>query len=825
MLDFIKLSGVGLAMLAGSASWAQTTIIGGTRGNGNFNGNGASAGSGITLTYAETPHWHHAAGDESWNFVFTSGMIGSDDSSSGGAYTFHNRLTVNDMGYTIAAAGETFSLSYQFGAGGGESNWESGNDFLRAYLFTTDAPVDASLTSGSMTQIGETDDYSINRALNGQWTYHTNSALYTSTAADIGKTVYLALVFVDDGSGTGNPRVENIMLTVEGGVANPPIEAGKTDWDVYVEQYGLSGYYLADADKDGVSDRMEFAHGGNPTNPADAGQLPELAVSHAAVDFFSLEVAGTNTGIHYTAEWTDNLITGKWQRIWAATNRESSDTPNYNQVVYQKNGGMEEGGFFRNRVFPPSSRPNILLILADDLGYADVGFNHPYSGPNQNNAYNGTAQVSTPELDRLADNGTIFTSAYVVHPFCGPSRMGLLSGRYPHDFGGPFNLPDDSSGNYTTQGISTNEVLLSSMLQDAGYYTGLMGKWHLGQEPEFHPNNRGFDAFYGFLGGGILYWGPYQASGWDYLRYPQYNGVADTSLGSEDHITDVLTDKGIDFIEQAVATADPFFLFMSYNAPHSIMVDGRNDRDQAKAEDLAVFADVPDRYRRNLLGLIRGMDRGVGQLVQALKDTGQYENTLIIFLSDNGGRSDEVGGWGDNGVLRGRKGDVTEGGFRVPMFMHWPNMIPSGVTYDYPVTALDFYPTFARLAGTEIPVGQEVAGKDLWDTLMAAEHSRPGEPIYTVTYSTTAASVGIRQDQWKALRIGNSSWALYDVASDISETVDVSGANSAVLSNLVSEGASWSSSHVQPLWWNNPSQETDWKNNSMPHYETVFVLP
>ncbi|QBG45938.1 sulfatase [Verrucomicrobia bacterium S94] len=599
----------------------------------------------------------------------------------------------------------------------------------------------------------------------------------------------------------------------------------QTDWAVYVERYGLNGYYLTDTDGDGVSDRMEFAHGGNPTNPVDAGQFPAFSVSNAAADFISMEVAGTNSGICYTAEWTDNLITGEWRQAWAMTNSTPSAVSNYNEVVYRKDEGPEDQVFFRNRIFPPVSRPNILLILADDLGYADVGFNHPYSGPNKNNAYNGTAQVSTPELDRLAGAGAVFTSAYVVHPFCGPSRMGLFSGRYPHDFGGPFNLPDDNSGYYSDQGISTNEVLLSSMLQEAGYYTGLMGKWHLGQDSEYHPNNRGFDEFYGFLGGGIVYWGPYQAGGWDYLRYPQYNGVADTSLGSDDHITDVLTGKGIDFIEQAAATEDPFFLVMSYNAPHSIMVDGRNDRDQAKAEDLAVFADVPDRYRRNLLGLIRGMDRCVGQLVQTLKNTGQYDNTLIVFLSDNGGRFDQVGGWGDNGVLRGRKGDVTEGGFRVPMFMHWPNMIPAGVTYDFPVTALDFYPTFARLAETEVPAGQEVAGKDLWNALMVAEDARPGEPIYTVTYSTTAASVGIRQDQWKALKLGNNNWVLYDVVNDISETIDISEANTVILSNLVSEGESWSSSHVQPLWWNNPSQETDWKNNGMPHYETVFTLP
>ncbi|QBG45937.1 hypothetical protein EGM51_00365 [Verrucomicrobia bacterium S94] len=227
MIHLIKLSGVGMAVFAVSAALARTTIIGGSIGNGNFNGNGAEAGSGVTLTYAETPNWFHAAGDESWNFIFTSGMIGSDDSTSGGAYIFNNRLTVNDTGYTISAAGEVFSLSYQFGAGGGESNWESGNDVLRAYLFTSAAPVDASLTSNAMIQISGNDDYYVNRPLNGQWTYHANNAFYTTMAADVGKTVYLALVFIDDGAGTGTPRLENLMLTVDGGITNPRLNRCK----------------------------------------------------------------------------------------------------------------------------------------------------------------------------------------------------------------------------------------------------------------------------------------------------------------------------------------------------------------------------------------------------------------------------------------------------------------------------------------------------------------------------------------------------------------------------------------------------------------------
>lgn len=141
-----------------------------------------------------------------------------------------------------------------------------------------------------------------------------------------------------------------------------------------------------------------------------------------------------------------------------------------------------------------AEQPNIIVILCDDLGYADVGFN-------------GATDIVTPKLDSLAENGTIFTSAYVTHSFCGPSRMGLMSGRYPHDIGAPFNLPAASNGiaKYNAQGIDVNETLMSTVLQEAGYFTGAIGKWHMGIKPQFHPNTRGFDDYYGFLGGGHRY--------------------------------------------------------------------------------------------------------------------------------------------------------------------------------------------------------------------------------------------------------------------------------------------------------------------------------
>jgi len=447
-------------------------------------------------------------------------------------------------------------------------------------------------------------------------------------------------------------------------------------------------------------------------------------------------------------------------------------------------------------------RPNILLILADDLGYNDVGFN-------------GSKEIPTPHLDRLAAAGTIFTSAYVVHSFCGPSRMGLMSGRYPYEFGAPFNLPPYSSGLYRDQGIDPGETLISSALKTAGYRTGLMGKWHLGAAPQFHPNNRGFDDFYGFLGGGILYFGPYQANNaegkvWDYKLYPQRNGVDDKSLTKDDYMTDVLTREGVRFIRESARREDPFFLLMAYNAPHTVLA--------ATEDDLARFPNLSGK-RKIYAAMVYALDRGVGELVKALKDVGRYDNTLIIFLSDNGGRTDQGA---SNRPLRGVKGDTWEGGYRTPMFFHWPGVIQPG-RYPHPVSALDFYPTFARLAGAGIPPGKELDGKDIWDDLLAGRNARPGEIIYTIRHRSGVTEVGARKDDWKICRRGGT-WMLFNIARDIGETNDLSRQHPERLKQMVAEVGRLCRSHTQPRWFDNMKAATEWQKRGLPDYVTTFSL-
>ena len=457
-----------------------------------------------------------------------------------------------------------------------------------------------------------------------------------------------------------------------------------------------------------------------------------------------------------------------------------------------------------------SGRPNILLILADDLGYGDVGFN-------------GCTDIQTPRLDMLANNGTVFTSGYVTHPFCGPSRMGLLAGKYPHSFGAPFNLPPTGKGfeKYDDEGVPVGETLLGTVLQRAGYFTGAIGKWHLGFAPQFHPNQRGFDDFYGFLGGGHMYFPERyrpiyerqkkngKARFNEYITPLEHNG---TIVQETEYLTDALSREAVRFVEQATRKQKPFFLYLSYNAPHTPL--------EAKEDDLAKFAHIQDEKRRTYAAMVYAVDRGVGRLVDSLKSTNTLENTLIVFLSDNGGK---IGAGADNGPLQQGKGSVCEGGFRVPMFFHWPGQVAAGKRFAHPITALDFYPTFARLAGATVPTEQKLDGKDIWHAVTAGKNPRPGKSIFALRHWNGFHNVGIRRDKWKAVKRGpNGPWELFDLNEDIGEQHDVSQQHPDTVKSMVGEARQWSTSHTKPRWFLTQSAEDAWSQMDMPVYARTF---
>ncbi|MCK0189952.1 sulfatase-like hydrolase/transferase [Arenibacter sp. F20364] len=463
-----------------------------------------------------------------------------------------------------------------------------------------------------------------------------------------------------------------------------------------------------------------------------------------------------------------------------------------------------------NMVGAQDSRPNILVVLCDDLGYNDVGFN-------------GSTDIKTPELDKLARGGTIFTSAYVAHPFCGPSRSAIMTGRYPHFTGTAYNLFQNSSEeDKDNMGIPVEETYMSKVLQDAGYYTGAVGKWHLGAAPKYHPNHRGFDNFYGFLGGGHEYFpGKYQITYQeqlkagnknirDYLKPLEHNGK---DVKETEYLTDAFSREAIRNIKTAAEKKKPFFVYLAYNAPHVPL--------QAKAEDLKKFANIKDKDRRTYAAMVYAVDRGVGQIIKTLKETKQYGNTLIVFLSDNGGNTDHGA---NNYPLKGTKGDTWEGGYRVPMFFHWPNKIVGRSHFDFPVSALDLYPTFVQMAKANIPQGKRVDGRDIMSDVLAGTDFYSDQMIYALRYREGYSDVGGRKGDWKITRMGNEPWRLHNLKEDIGEKKNLSGKYPELLQTMVSEMENWTRDFVRPLWFYSEKDLEYWTDGRMPRYDETFEI-
>ncbi len=432
---------------------------------------------------------------------------------------------------------------------------------------------------------------------------------------------------------------------------------------------------------------------------------------------------------------------------------------------------------------PPPERtgpPNVVVIFVDDLGYRDVG-------------YNGATAVETPNIDRLAAEGVIFANGYVAHPFCGPSRAALMTGRYPARFGMEWNLawaPQDPE-----HGLPPGETTFASRLRGAGYRTGIVGKWQLGAAPAFHPLNRGFDYFYGFLGGGHDYFAidaartPFHEY---YLPLSENRGAA----GFEGYLTDALTDRAVAFIkdehprdppagedgEEADARDEeweeerpppPFLLYLAYNAPHAPL--------QAPAGLIEQYAHVPDEDRRTYLAMVHSLDLSVGRVLDALEDSGQREDTIVFFLSDNGGvypLEERIANlkWADNGPLREGKNSFFEGGVRVPFVASWPGGWPQGVTYEPMVSSLDVAATAMALAGAAADPDRPLDGVDLDPYLRGEAAGPPHEALYWRQWSPAwyATFYAVRAGGDKLVRTAERAPPmLFDLANDPSESRDL----------------------------------------------------
>ncbi len=390
-----------------------------------------------------------------------------------------------------------------------------------------------------------------------------------------------------------------------------------------------------------------------------------------------------------------------------------------------------------------STRPNIVVIVSDDQGWGDVGFN-------------GCREIPTPHLDELAASGVVFESGYASHPYCSPSRAGLLTGRYQQRFGHECN--PGAMGDDMAAGLPLDETVLSDVLARNGYRTGAIGKWHLGDSPEFWPTQRGFSEWFGFSGGGMSYWGDVGKR--EPIRGVLRNGeiVPKSQLT---HLTDDFSKEAVKFVDRH--RDKPFFLYLAYNAPHA--------PDQATRAHLKKTAHIEYGGRAVYGAMVAAMDEGIGRVTAKLKQLGIYDNTLIFFYSDNGGRAEHA----VNYPFRGHKGMLFEGGIRVPFCVSWRQGIQGGRRYDRPISALDIFPTALKAAGIEIPASLRLDGVDLLPYLDGTNSESPHQTLFW-RYACGNGTYGyaVRDGRYKLIySVYKKRHLLFDIDDDPWERNDI----------------------------------------------------
>jgi arylsulfatase A-like enzyme len=404
-------------------------------------------------------------------------------------------------------------------------------------------------------------------------------------------------------------------------------------------------------------------------------------------------------------------------------------------------------------------KPNVIIILADDLGYGDLGVQ-------------GGRDVATPHIDRLAADGVRMTDFYSNHPSCAPARAALLSGRYQHRFGFE-NNPGPAQYASTAVGLPRDHGgTLPERLKAQGYATAAVGKWHIGFTPGNLPTARGFDRFYGFLGGAMAYT-PDAASG----AKEMWRGVTPTPMPA--HTTEAFADESVAFIH---ANRDrPFFLYAAFNAVHAPL--------QSTNPYLGRFAGETDPKRRAYLAMLAALDDAVGRIVGAVDEAGLGRDTLIVFTSDNGGPTWQT--TSRNGPLNGVKGTVLEGGVRVPTIFRWPGRLPAATTSSAVGMGVDITATVLAAAGA--PRTADLDGVDL-----APAMARGTSPERTL-YWRLGPQGAVRSGSWKAVR-AEDRWWLFDLSNDIGERNDLAASRPEVLARLKADWARWSDTMPNPGW-------------------------
>jgi len=419
-------------------------------------------------------------------------------------------------------------------------------------------------------------------------------------------------------------------------------------------------------------------------------------------------------------------------------------------------------------------KPNIIILLADDLGYTDTSMH-------------GAKDIKTPNIDSIAKAGVRCTNGYVSAPYCSPTRAGLMTGRYQQRFGHEFNPVLAKNGG--KDGLPLDQRTIADLLRAAGYITGIIGKWHLGEEDKQHPQSRGFDEFFGFLTGMHSYVEAEDKSHGSILR-----GRKKAEL--DGYLTDVLAKEATQFIERNKDR--PFFLYLAFNAVHTPM--------EAPAESQKEFAGETDAKRRTYLAMTRKLDDAIGQVLAKLRELNLEEDTLVFFLSDNGGPTTKFAPNGSrNFPLRGSKGDTWEGGIRVPFVVMWKGKLPAGKTYDQPVISLDILPTALAAAKATPKLTQALDGVDLLPFLEGKKMASPHEALYW----RFGSQMAIRKGGWVLVRpsMGTKEYEniaktamLFNLKDDIGQEKDFAAKEPERARAMQADWDRWNAGLMAPHW-------------------------
>lgn len=423
------------------------------------------------------------------------------------------------------------------------------------------------------------------------------------------------------------------------------------------------------------------------------------------------------------------------------------------------------------------NHPNVIVIMTDDLGYVDVGFN-------------GSKDIPTPNIDRIAQNGVKFTNGYTPYSVCSPSRAGFITGRYQQRFGYERNAqyrPNDPN-----MGLPQTEKTIPEVIGQSGYTSGIIGKWHLGAHISNHPLNRGFDFFYGHLGGGHRYF-PEELTIKDSYSFSD-EPMSFRSWIMRDHqpektdeyLTDEFSNEAVAFVEKN--QKGPFFLYLAYNAPHGPL--------QATQKYLDRFEQIENKKRKTYAAMVSAVDDGVGRLLDKLEALKISENTMIFFLSDNGGPEPKNGS--NNGPLREGKSSIYEGGNRIPFAMQWPAQI-TPMVYEYPISSLDILPTIAELTQTPIAQDKPLDGVNIIPYLKGEKQGRPHQTFYVRKFDDDLYSV--RDGDLKLVtKKKNSVKELYNLQEDLGEENDLADAFPEVVKRLDSLRQNWDKQLIDPIF-------------------------